>query len=123
VASSLPFPPPGALDQPPPSPANPAPQAAGAPQGGFGGTGVPGTSPPGPTDALKQITTMGMEIDRALVALAEMAPGEIPEFGQSRKLLQAGLAKLLASGGEEMMSPGGTGTQFPGGGMAAGLPF
>lgn len=122
--ASLPFPPPGALDRPPPSPANPPPaSAAPPPQDGFAGTGVPGTPPPGPTDALKQLATMGMEIDRALVAFAEMVPGEVPEIGQARKLLQAALAKILASGGEQMTSPGGTGTQFPGGGMAAGIPF
>jgi hypothetical protein len=52
-----------------------------------------------------------------------MAPGQVPEFGQARKLLQAGLAKLLTSGGGEAAAPGGTGSQFPGGGMVSGSPF
>jgi hypothetical protein len=72
---------------------------------------------------MKQFAAMGLEIDRAIVALSEMAPGQVPEFGQARKLLQAGLAKLLTSGGGEAAAPGGTGSQFPGGGMVSGSPF
>lgn len=88
------------------------------------GSGVPPMAPSGPApgDALKQVAQMGMEIDRALLAFSEMAPGDVPEIGQARKLLQAALAKIL-SGAAGSGPPGATGAQFPGGGMTSGNPF
>ena len=121
MASNMPVPPSGALDSPPPSPVNPP------PGGGFAGAGIPGTpSPSGPPggDQMKQVAQMGMEIDRALLAFSEMAPGDVPEIGQARKLLQVALAKILSSGGAPSTgSPGAVGQQFPGGGMTSGNPF
>lgn len=73
---------------------------------------------------MKQVAQMGMEIDRALLAFSEMAPGDVPEIGQARKLLQAALAKILSQGGAPSTgSPGATGSQFPGGGLSSGNPF
>jgi hypothetical protein len=83
----------------------------------------PGGASGDPNDALKQIVTMGTEIDRALLAFSEMAPGNVPEIGQARKLIQAALAKILQSGGEAMTTPGSVGNQFPGGGLSSGNPF
>lgn len=120
ASMNLPVPPSGALDRPPPSPLNPT--TPGDTQA-FGGTQIPGLTPGGPPDAMKQATQMGMEIDRALLAFAELAPGDLPEIGQARKLLQAALAKILQAQGEPMAAAGSTGTQFPGGGMVAGAPF
>src|SRR5260221_12183911 len=99
MASNLPVPPSGALDQPPPSPLNPPPGGGAA--GSFGGAGVPPMSPgPSQADPMKQVAQMGMEIDRALLAFSEMAPGDVPEIGQARKLVQAALAKILSSSGQ-----------------------
>ena len=72
---------------------------------------------------MKQVAQMGMEIDRALLAFSEMAPGNVPEIGQARKLLQQAMAKILSGGGGEPSTPGSTGNQFPAGGLNSGRPF
>jgi hypothetical protein len=124
ASTPVPVPPSPALDGPPPSPANPP----GAP--GYGG--VPGIPPvPGgpeagaPDTAAKQLVSMGADIDRAILAMAQAAPGDIPEFAEARKLMQAGVAKLIAgaAGGGLGAASGATGAQFPGGGMSSGIPF
>jgi hypothetical protein len=58
---------------------------------------------------------MAAEIDRALSALSE-AGGGIAEFGQARRMIQAGIAKLLQTQGtpDVALSPTATGPQFPG---------
>src|SRR5258706_5679572 len=124
MASNLPVPPSGALDQPPPSPLNPPPPGGDAPPS-FGGAGVPPMSPgPAQADPMKQVAQMGMEIDRALLAFSEMAPGDVPEIGQVRKLLQAALAKILSAGGGQVTGAAGSpGSQFPGVGLNSGQPF
>lgn len=126
AATPVPVPPSPMLDGPPPSPANPP----GSP--GYGGVqGIPGPpgAPPGspeggPDTAAKQLWQMGIEVDRAILALSQAAPGDIPEFGEARKLMQAGIAKLLSGKGAGLGAPAGaTGAQFPGGGMSSGVPF
>lgn len=123
AATPVPMPPSPQLDGPPPSPANPP----GAP--GYGGVqgippaGGPGGPPGGPDTAAKQLVQMGIEVDRAILALSQAAPGEIQEFAQARQLMQAGIAKLISGSGELGAPPGATGSQFPGGGMSSGMPF
>lgn len=115
-------------------------------QGGAGGVGgsVPTSGPPpaqgmdgvfaggsdagpakDPSQALKGITDMTMEIDQILGMLATtFAEQGGQEIAQARSLIKQGAAKFLGSvgsaGASASTSPTSPGTNFPGGGFTSG---
>lgn len=114
------FPPGGvSLDGPPPPPPEPgtAPQA-------FPEQTTPliaGTQPvSSPGQISDDVLSVGMEIDKVLHGLSQVAKEGAAEFGQARELLKAGLSKFIAAtGGNTSASPVEVGTQFPGGGFGS----
>lgn len=104
---------PAALNGPPPTPVNPQSPAGPA---GFGGLAQPAPvgSDAGDQGALKAVVSMGADIDRAIIALAQ-ATGGSDEVMQAKQLIQQHLAKFLAAGpGAMSASPTAPGQQFPG---------
>jgi len=64
---------------------------------------------------MKGLMGLGMQIDQALMALAQAVPAGAEEFRQAKQLIQAGLAKALQQGpGAVSLTPTSTGNQFPG---------
>lgn len=78
-------------------------------------------STPAPTDVAKGVLTMGQEINRALLDLAEAAPAAAADIAVARQAVEAGLAKFLQSAnqGAVATSPTEIGAPFPGGGFSS----
>lgn len=72
------------------------------------------TQPAVPQEALQGVLRMGMELDKAIQALASSVPAGAQEFSQARDLLKKGLSKFLASASAGA-PPSMTGNSFPGG--------
>lgn len=108
----------------------------GPPDGPTGATNIPAGPPgspglvegqPGGNDPAKgmaqAVTTMGAEVDRVLMAMAEAMPTSGPELEQARKLIEQAIAKFLAQTLQApAASPTAVGGQFPGGGFSSGRP-
>lgn len=111
-------PPPGPpLDSAPVAPTPPGP---GAPPLVVGR----GAATADPQAAAKQeaqrVLQLGTEIDRALLALAQVAGAGAKEIGQARQLIAAGLAKYAAEKGDlGATNPTALGNSFPGGGFGS----
>ena len=79
---------------------------------GFGLAGLTGQAAPGA--ALQGMSEQILQIDQALLALAQAAPIMGPKLGQCRTLLQQAMAEFLST---NMSAPSPTGPGFPGGGF------
>lgn len=108
------------LDSAPPAPTAPG-MSAGQLVAGPGAATSPGGDSAQPQAVAQQLVRMGAEVDRALMAISQVAVEGQKEFAQARQLISAGLAKHLSQvgGGADLStSPTAPGTQFPGGGFS-----